>query len=103
MIEEFVYRIDLLHSQLENLSHNPEMAKTLLPYGFAYLPDIKGSLKQLQGCLVQQPLNEAQCRLFASGFGRLVLEYSDLSDTDLGKRLLGLASDVLRWLNSRMV
>lgn len=100
MIEEFVSRIDLLHAQLDDLSHNPDKAKELLPYSFRYLSDFKGSLKQLQGCLTRQPLDEAQCDLFAGGLGRLVLEYGDLPNTDLGKQLLWLVTDVVKWLES---
>lgn len=100
-VDALLNRFDPLQKQLEALLENPEDAKQRFYYSYVFLPDILGSLKQLQRSLSQQPIDIERCRLHAAGFGRLVMEYSDLSDSELGKQLLRLASDILRMMKSR--
>ncbi len=95
-VDALLDRFDLLQKQLEALLENPEDAKQRFSYSHVMLPDILGSLKQLQRSLLQNPIDIERCRLHAASFGRLVMEYSDLSDSELGKQLLRLASDILR-------
>jgi hypothetical protein len=95
-VDALLDRFDPLQKQLEALLENPENAKQRFPYGYVMLPDVLGSLKQLQRSLLQQPIDKELCRLHAGGLGRLVMEYVDLWDSDLGSQLLRLASDVIR-------
>jgi hypothetical protein len=95
-VDAILDRFDPLQKQLEALLENPEDASQRFPYSYVMLPDILGSLKQLQRSLSQQPIDIERCRLHAAGFGRLVMEYIDLPDSDLGDQLLGLASDVIQ-------
>jgi hypothetical protein len=93
--QQLLNRFGLLQEQLEGLLQSPERAKQLLPYSYVCLPDILGSLRQLQGSLKQQPLDRDRCRLYAAGLGRLTMEYVDLPESDLGEQILWLASDII--------
>ena len=95
-VDALLDRFDPLQKQLEALLENPENAKQSFPYSYVVLPDILGSLKQLQRSLSQQSIDLERCSLHAGGLGRLVMEYVDLPDSDLGGQLLWLASDVIR-------
>lgn len=99
-VDALLDRFDPLQKQLEALLENPEDAKQRFSYSHVMLPDILGSLNQLQRSLSQHPIDIERCRLHAAGFGRLVMEYVDLPDSDLGEQLLRLASDILRMMKS---
>jgi hypothetical protein len=89
-------RIHPLQEQLEALIADPDTARQRLPYAFDSLRDVLLSLKVLQACLEQSPLDMDACSDRAGGLGRLILEYTEISDSDLGKQLLQLASDVIK-------
>ena len=89
-------RFDPLQKELEALLENPKSAKQRFPDSYVMLPDILGSLKQLQRSLSQHPIDIERCGLHAGGFGRLVMEFVDLPDSEFGKELLWLATYIIR-------
>ena len=95
-VDALLDRFDPLQKQLETLLENPEDAKQRFSYSHVMLPDILGSLKQLQRSLSQRPIDIERCRSHAGSFGRLVMEFVDLPDSEFGKELLWLASDIIR-------
>lgn len=96
LTDALLNRFDPLQKQLEELLENPDIAKQRFPDSSWILPDVLGSLKQLQYSLSQQPIDVDKCLRHAGGFGRLVMEHTDLPDSELGKQLLWLASDIIR-------
>jgi hypothetical protein len=94
-VNEVLNRFLPLQEELEALINSPDAGRQRFPYSYGYFPSILGSLKQLQDCLVQEPIDMGKCRLYAGGLGRLVLEYTDFPESALGKQLLWLATDII--------
>lgn len=101
MFELMHSRFDTLNEQLIRLIQDPQAAQKQLPYSYRYLTSIQGSLLQLQECVLQQPMDTEKCRLYAGGLGRLILDYTDLPESELGKQILWLVSDVLKLIRGK--
>lgn len=68
-------------------------AKLEMQDSYAYLPDIVEILLEINACIEKGDCADEYQRKLLRGFGRLVTESYEFSESTLGKRLLQFATD----------